>query len=410
MWRRAVALVNARVAVEGETASSIRFSSRILGIDSPPERSDVVVDAEGAFVLPGLVNAHDHLELNHFGRVKFRDSYENASSWIDDMRPKLQEDPRIRERRSHPLRDRLLLGALKNVLSGVTTVSHHNPLYRELGRGFPLRVVRRYGWAHSFFLQGGPVGADGERGPDVEAAYRDTPPDAPFLVHLAEGFDESARRELSRLRELGCLRENTVLVHGVGLSSEDWSSVRRAGAGFVWCPSSNRFLLGRTASLDDFFDCEPDSRTSIALGTDSRLSGARDLLEELREARAAAALEPADLLGMVTSNAAALLRLPDFGRIAPGLPADLLVIPPLARDPAEALLKVARAGIRLVAVGGRPLVGAPELSPIFDARGVATAGVTLDSETRILDAVLARRLLASSLAEPGLELRLDQPF
>ncbi|MGH9391858.1 MAG: hypothetical protein ACRD1Z_19830, partial [Vicinamibacteria bacterium] len=80
MWRRAVALVNARVATGGGIASSIRFSSRILGIGSPPESSDVVVDVEGAFVLPGLVNAHDHLELNHFGRLKFRDSYENASS------------------------------------------------------------------------------------------------------------------------------------------------------------------------------------------------------------------------------------------------------------------------------------------------------------------------------------------
>jgi len=395
VWRRAVALVNARVVTDEGIASSIRFSSRILGIDAPLERSDVVVDVEGAFVLPGLVNAHDHLELNHFGRVKFRDSYENASSWIDDMRPKLQEDPAIREGRSQPLRDRLLVGGLKNLLSGVTTVSHHNPLYRELGRWFPVRVVRRYGWAHSFFL---------ERGPEIEKAYRKTPRDAPFLIHLAEGFDANAREELSRLRELGCLGENTVLVHGVGLSPEDWISVRRAGAGLVWCPSSNLFLLGRTAPLDDFLDREPASRTSIALGTDSRLSGARDLLEELRVARAAASVEPADLLRMVTANAANLLRAPEAGRLSPGLPADLMVIPPLAEDPAHALLALDRSQIRMVTVGGRPLVGAPELSSVFAARRVATAAVNLDGEARILDGALARRIRASPLAEPGLEL------
>ena len=316
-WRRAVALINARVATEGGIGSSIRFSTRVLGIDSPPERGDVVVDVEGGFVLPGLVNAHDHLELNHFGRVKFRDSYENASSWIDDMRPKLREDPVIREGQSHRCRDRLLVGALKNLLSGVTTVSHHNPLYRELGRGFPVRVVRRYGWAHSFFL---------ESGPDVAKAYWKTPRNAPFLIHLAEGYDANARGELKHLRELGCLRENTVLVHGVGLSAEDWTSVRRAGAGLVWCPSSNLFLLGRTAPLDRSRD------SSIALGTDSRLSGALDLLEELREARAAANVEPADLLRMVTANAANLLRVPEAGRLSPGLPADLLVIPRLGED------------------------------------------------------------------------------
>ena len=395
MWRRAVALVNARVVTDEGIASSIRFSSRILGIDAPLERSDVVVDVEGAFVLPGLVNAHDHLELNHFGRVKFRDSYENASSWIDDMRPKLQEDPAIREGRSQPLRDRLLVGGLKNLLSGVTTVSHHNPLYRELGRWFPVRVVRRYGWAHSFFL---------ERGPEIEKAYRKTPRDAPFLIHLAEGFDANAREELSRLRELGCLGENTVLVHGVGLSPEDWISVRRAGAGLVWCPSSNLFLLGRTAPLDDFLDREPASRTSIALGTDSRLSGARDLLEEIREAGAAADVEPADLLRMVTANAANLLRAPEAGRLSPGHPADLMVIPPLAEDPAHALLALDRSQIRMVTVGGRPLVGAPDLSPVFAARRVAMARAMLDGEARVLDGTLAQRIRASSLAEPGLEL------
>jgi cytosine/adenosine deaminase-related metal-dependent hydrolase len=393
--RRAVALVDARVATEGRIAASIRFSSRILGIDSPPERSDVVIDVEGAFVLPGLVNAHDHLELNHFGRLKFRESYDNASSWIDDMRPKLRADPAIREGKSHRLRDRLLVGALKNLLSGVTTVSHHNPLYRELGRGFPMRVVRRYGWAHSFFL---------ETDSDVAKAYRKTPLDAPFLIHLAEGFDASARGELSRLRELGCLRENTVLVHGVGLSSEDWNFVRRAGAGLVWCPSSNRFLLGRSAPIDDFLDREPASRASIALGTDSRVSGARDLLDELREARAAASVEPGDLLRMVTANAACLLRVPEAGRIAPGLPADLIVIPPLGEDPAHALLALDRSRIRLVTVGGRPLVGAPELSSVFAARRVATSRAKLDGQARILDGALVRRIRASSLAEPGLEL------
>jgi len=389
MWRRAVALVNARVVTDEGIASSIRFSTRVLGIEAPPERRDVVVDVESAFVLPGLVNAHDHLELNHFGRVKFRDSYENAASWIDDMRPKLREDPAIREGRSQPLRDRLLVGGLKNLLSGVTTVSHHNPLYRELGRWFPVRVVRRYGWAHSFFL---------EKGPEIEKAYRNTPRDAPFLIHLAEGFDATAREELSRLRELGCLGENTVLVHGVGLLPEDWISVRCAGAGLVWCPSSNLFLLGRTATLDRSLD------SSIALGTDSRLSGARDLLEELRVARAAASVEPADLLRMVTANAANLLRAPEAGRLSPGLPADLMVIPPLAEDPAHALLALDRSQIRMVTVGGRPLVGAPELSSVFAARRVATAAVNLDGEARILDGALARRIRASPLAEPGLEL------
>ena len=123
MWRRPVCLVNTSV-VDGESGapSTLRFSSRVLSVGEPPKRNDVVVDLSGALVLPGLVNAHDHLELNHFGRLKFRACYENAAQWIDDMRPRLHEDPAIRQARAHSLSDRLHIGALKNVLSGVTTV------------------------------------------------------------------------------------------------------------------------------------------------------------------------------------------------------------------------------------------------------------------------------------------------
>jgi cytosine/adenosine deaminase-related metal-dependent hydrolase len=280
----------------------------------------------------------------------------------------------------------------------VTTVCHHNPLYAELRRGFPIRVVRRYGWAHSFALEGHPVGARGEIGEEVALAYRKTPRGAPFFVHLAEGVDCRAREELSRLDALGCLGENTVLVHGVGIPVDEWPRVREHGAGLVWCPSSNRFLFGRTVQFLD------GDLSSIALGTDSRLTGSRDLLEEMREARACASIAPAELLSMVTTTAARLLGLPEAGRLAPGLPADLTIVPPLAGDPAEALLAASRHQLLLVAVGGRPLVGSPALCSVFEAGRRPAAEGTLDGEPRMLDSVLARRIRASSIVESGLEL------
>lgn len=404
MFRRPVSLVNARVVANGRLASSIRFSTRVLGLDEPPGRRDAVVDLEGAFVLPGLVNAHDHLELNHFGRLKFRPVYENASDWIEDMRPRLRANPRIREGRERALSDRLLVGGLKNLLSGVTTVSHHNPFYPELGRRFPIRVVRRYGWAHSFYLEGQPVGARGETGLDIERAYRKTPKDAPFLVHLAEGVDRRARSELRRLDELGCLGANTVLVHGVGLSCEEWTAAAQRGAGLVWCPSSNLFLLGQTAPLREFLRCSA-SPASIALGTDSRLTGSRDLLEEMRAAHRTASVEPSELFRMVTTSAARLLRIAHAGRISRGVPADLLVIPAMGDDPVRSLLSVSRGVIRLVTLGGRPMVGAPELSDAFTARGVHPGAARLDGAERVLDGTLARRIRSSSIGEPGLELK-----
>src|SRR5882724_2150925 len=197
IWSRPVSFVNAQVVVDAGVADTLRFSSRVLAIGGRPRGGDTVVDLDGAVVLPGLVNAHDHLELNHYGRLKFRERYENVSEWIDDMRPRLHRDPGIRSGRAHALSDRLFVGALKNLLSGVTTVAHHNPRYREIGRWFPVRVVKKYGWAHSFQLEGKPVGAGGELGGAVRDRCLATPPDAPFIVHVGEGLDACAASELS---------------------------------------------------------------------------------------------------------------------------------------------------------------------------------------------------------------------
>src|SRR5262244_3060231 len=140
MFRRRCTLsfVNGRVTTAHGTASSIRFDERVVALDEPPGRDDCVIDLDGAFVLPGLINAHDHLELNHYGRLKRRERYENASQWIDDLRPVLRSDATIRANSAHPLASRLFIGGLKSVLAGVTTVAHHNPRYREIGRRFPV--------------------------------------------------------------------------------------------------------------------------------------------------------------------------------------------------------------------------------------------------------------------------------
>src|SRR6516164_10679820 len=92
IWAKPVSFVNARVIARDQTATSIRFSSRVLSLGERPRQGDTVVDLGGGFVLPGLVNAHDHLELNHYGRLKCRNTYGNASEWIADLRPRLSAD------------------------------------------------------------------------------------------------------------------------------------------------------------------------------------------------------------------------------------------------------------------------------------------------------------------------------
>ena len=84
------------------------------------------IDLEGYTLFPGLVNAHDHLELNHYPRTKFRDVYDNAHQWGEDVNARLNDEP-FKTLRSYPLWDRVFIGGLKNLLCGATTVAHHGP-------------------------------------------------------------------------------------------------------------------------------------------------------------------------------------------------------------------------------------------------------------------------------------------
>ncbi len=386
-WSRALTFVNATIVCPGSLARSLRIEhGRVDGIDVAPDRRDTVVDLDGSYVFPGLINAHDHLELNSQPRLKWRDRYDNASEWIADFQPRFASDPALAVTRPETLDDRLWVGGLKNLLSGVTTVCHHNPLHRALHRRFPVKVVTRFGYCHSLHI-------DGDR---VAASHQNTPAAWPWMIHAAEGRDAAARDEVSVLDGLGCLAPNTVLIHGVAFCASASERVIAAGAGLVWCPSSNDFLFGATADVRAFDDAD-----RLALGSDSRLSGAGDLLDELHAAHATRQLSAEGLGRSVMASAARLLRLRDAGRIALGVPADLTIIKPLKPDPYDTLVTACRADVRLTLLDGRACVGEPELREVFEATGVPAMAAVLDDMPRLVARWIGSHARRMQLPEPG---------
>jgi hypothetical protein len=336
-------------------------------------------------LLPGLINAHDHLQLNCFNLPDYGRRYRNAGEWIADMNTRIAADPAYSAGRAIPRERRLLHGGCKNLLSGVTTVAHHDPLYPQLTRAdYPTQVVGSYGWSHSLEMDGAE---------SVRASFQGTPADQPWIIHAAEGTDAAAASEFDRLESLGCVGSRTLLVHGVALDGARRARLAAAGAGLIWCPTSNLRLFGATADVADLV-----SLGRVALGSDSRLTGGLDLLEEVRAARSTCGFDEPTLESLVTAAGARLLRLTDRGVLRAGARADLMVLP--ARLP---LSEALRKDIRLVMLGGNMCCGDRDLAEVMLPKSQRVE-IRVDGRTKMVEQRLGAVLSAMGALEAGVEL------
>ena len=346
------------------------------------------IDLHDHLIFPGMINAHEHLHVNAVPPLHTAAPFPNSYAWIAAFQAHFKE-PAVAAALQVSKALRLRHGALKNLLAGTTCVAHHDPWHPALdAMDFPVALLRDYGWSYALGWPG--------YGPPVQSSFAATPADRPWLIHLAEGTDATAQAELDQLDRLGCLAANSVLVHGVGLRKRDVDRVIASGAAVVWCPTSNRTLLGR--SLDPR---RLRAAGRLALGSDSRLSGARDLLDEMRGVVARGELGPAQLLELVTTAAARILRLPGRGSLAPGARADLVIVEDRGGDAESSLAGIRRSDIRAVVRDGVPRIADPDFAEWFAAAGVDAVPVTLDGKPKLLAGPLAEPALLA--LEPGLE-------
>jgi cytosine/adenosine deaminase-related metal-dependent hydrolase len=368
------------------TPASVRIAdSRICALNGPPAEGDRVIDLRGDRLLPGLINAHDHLQLNNLPALEHDKRYRHVRDWITDVDARRKTDGAFEARVAIARDERLLIGAIKNLLSGVTTVAHHDPAYAMLSSAdFPVRVVTESGWSHSLYVDGDD---------QVRRSYQGTPADWPWIIHAAEGLDEDASREFDRLEALGCVAANTLIVHGIALDHSQRARLADASGGLIWCPSSNLRLFGRTAEV-----AELASRGRVALGTDSRLSGARDLLEELRIARDLNVLDERSLEAAVTTHSAGLFRLADRGALKIGHLADILILP--AGLPLSA---ATRADVRLVLLGGLGRYADTDYARAL-APAAHWAEIRVDGRSKMLASGIAAALSGAAANEAGVEL------
>lgn len=340
--------------------------------------AELSITIENAVLTPGLINSHDHLLGNYYPKVG-NGPYENWLPWDNDLKSAAVYE----ERQQVENRDLYLLGAYRNLVSAVTTVSDHIPHFVNdpFIEMLPTRVIRDYALSHSiasFALAWG----DGI-GVEYQKALKKG---MPFVTHIAEGFDEETRRDLATLEKNGGLGELSVLVHSIAFTVDDIKKIKQKGASVVWCGDSNIFMYNKTANIKAMLD----EGVNVCIGTDSPMSGGLNLLYEIKfdknyfKKQYGKDLADRQILKMVTVNPARAFRLKKTGQVKPGFVADLAVFARTKKDPYESVVSAELKDVLLVVIDGKPVYGGAEYAGLFDALKIKYQKVNLDGVDKII--------------------------
>jgi cytosine/adenosine deaminase-related metal-dependent hydrolase len=260
-----------------------------------------------------------------------------------------------------------------------------------LSADFPIRVLSRYGWAHSL-----------EMDPNLIHNFDHTPPNLPFVLHAAEGVDAKSAQEIFDLDRMQVLGDRTVLVHGLALNPKAVALLNRRRSALVVCPTSNQFL----------FHCAPSSTlirslNTVILGSDSPLTAAGDLLDEINFARREIGLAPNFLYEMVTGRSANVLRLRNGeGHLRTGSVADIIAVQDRGLTPAETIAQLTFDQVELVTLSGRVQLASPFLyNRLPDSLRTGLQPIDIDGHQRWLRAPIDN-LLSEARKVVGRDIRL----
>ncbi len=333
--------------------------------------------ASNVAILPGLVNAHTHLELSYLrNRVPPAARF---SDWIrtviatrrqypDPAAPEILDAAREAIRAARAC-GTALVGDISNTLVTIPLLREASlaarVFYELIGFNVPDPEARVAAARDQIDrLQGGGVRvslaphAPYSVSPPLFAALRadvDSHPDAVTSVHLAESPDEvefvrdatgdiratleglgvwtdewrsvlpSGASPVGYLERLRFLDRRVIAIHGVQMDGVDLARLRDRGVALVSCPRSNVHVGVGSPPLDAFYA----SGVTVAFGTDS-LASVEDLnvFQEVAAARRLAPSVPAlRLLESATRAGAQALGFGDeLGTIEPGKRAELIAV------------------------------------------------------------------------------------
>jgi cytosine/adenosine deaminase-related metal-dependent hydrolase len=374
-----------------------------VGRDGDPGRpAGAVHDLGAGVLLPGLVNAHCHLELSHLagtlepsgagfvpwveavvasrGRLTGAQAAAAASSAIDaleaggtaavgDVSNTLVHLPRLA---ASGLRAAVFLELLSwdPAKAAETLAWGERQLaarQASLRPGLELRLAAHA--PHSvapellrlLAARGGPAAIHLAESPDETRFLGEgTGPWAEFLAARGLGQVAFTGSGLSPVRyadRMGVLHDRLVAAHGVQVDAADRALLAERGVHVVLCPRSNAALGVGRADVPALLA----AGVGLALGSDSLASApSLDVLDDaVTLHREFPALAPAAILRMATLGGAEALGFPELGAITPGRRA-AFAYAPAARTPddPEAFLLSGEARLERVTMGAGAAAGA----------------------------------------------------
>ncbi|AIF68498.1 N-ethylammeline chlorohydrolase [Palaeococcus pacificus DY20341] len=324
------------------------------------ESADVVIDAKGKVISPGFINTHTHLAMTLFRGL------------ADDL-------PLMEWLQNHiwPLERKLtpkdiywgsLLGALEMIKSGTTTfvdMYFHMDEVANAVNEAGLRAYLTYGVVD--------LSSEEKAESEIKEALRTLKfiqklnsdriefifgPHAPytcspgFLRRIRELADEhgkmvtihvsETKTEVEQIKEqygkspvelldeIGFLRDDVIIAHGVWLSEKDISILKKRGVTVAHNPASNMKLASGVMPLRELLE----AGVNVSLATDGDASNNNlDMLEEMKLAALLHKVHTLDptianaytVFKMATQNGAKALKL-NTGVIKEGALADLVII------------------------------------------------------------------------------------
>jgi cytosine/adenosine deaminase-related metal-dependent hydrolase len=372
----------------------------VLPISGPPVRGGVisierdviagvaeraegdVEDLGDVAILPGLVNAHTHLELSWMrGQVPPGASMPAWAARLMALRRSVSHEP------AEPIADAIaevrrsgtcLVGDITNTFAPCEPLLDSElsaVLFREL-LGFsaadPVAVVRAaaeqvaelmpVAWLRPSIVPHAPYSvspgllraiAEASRGKPLSVHLGESPQEVQFLLDgtgewrdLLESlgvwnpsWTPPGCGPVEYLDRMGMVNDHLVAVHGVQFTDQELARLAEAGATVVTCPRSNRWTGAGLPPVERFYA----AGVRVAIGTDS-LASVEDLnlLAEMAEVRRLAPSVPASriLHSATLAGAEALGFASELGSIEPGKRAQLIAVevPPSVADVEEYLL------------------------------------------------------------------------